>query len=157
MANVTRRKLLKRAGVGAAVVGAGSMVTAVTAGAAVNPSPETCIHAGGCFACGDQPHCGTCCSCVITVEGCCLCHEFVFCADAHPCHTSTQCPPGWACAHTCCFGGDPICVPQCTGNPHPPVCSRAAAAGATSAGGGVAAGGHHPEPEAPPHRGHGHQ
>ena len=152
---VSRRKLLKRAGVGAAVVGAGSMVTSSTAGAAAETEPHVCIHAGGCFACSGQPTCGNCCGCVITVEGCCFCHEAVFCGDATPCHTSSQCPPGFACALTCC-GGGPICVPRCFGNPHPPVCAGAAPAGATSMGGGAAKS-HHPEPEAPPHRGHGHQ
>jgi hypothetical protein len=161
--SVTRRSLLKRAGVGAAVVGAGSIVTATTAGAAAHPHAATCVHAGGCgpfLDCHSAPH--QCCGCVITVEGCCFCMENVFCAGLHACHTSTQCPPGWACATGGCLADPGFCVPPCgTGDPNHAPCSITAASGATwNGGGGQGGGGHHHEepaaPDPPPHRPHGH-
>ena len=113
---VTRGRLLKRAGIGAAALGAGSLVTAGTAGAAFPPSKE-CTTVGGCGVCSDpaQVTCGSGCGCVVTVEGCCHCHQGISCGNPHAiaCTKSSQCPPGWACARTCCNGFEPICVPHC--------------------------------------------
>jgi hypothetical protein len=109
---VSRGGLLKRAGVGAAALGAGSMLTASTASANA-PASRICATNGGCGQCANQVDCGPCCACVVTVEGCCFCHEFVFCDAGLACTSSAGCPPGWVCARTCCFGGDPICVPHC--------------------------------------------
>src|SRR5262245_23938324 len=108
---VSRRGLLKRAGVGAAAFGAGSMLTASTASANA-PASRVCVDAGGCGACDLQTQCSSCCTCVVTVEGCCFCHEPVFCDDNLACSSSAGCPPGWVCAETCC-GDQPICVPHC--------------------------------------------
>jgi hypothetical protein len=110
---VSRRGLLKRAGVGAAALGAGSMLTTSTASANA-PASRICLTAGGCGVCAGQADCDGCdCSCVVTVEGCCFCHQPVFCTGIPTCTSSAGCPPGWVCARTCCFGGDPICVPHC--------------------------------------------
>ena len=64
---VSRGRLLKRAGVGAAALGAGSMLTASTASAASTRS-TACVGIGGCAnercsapSCG-QP-CTVCCFC----------------------------------------------------------------------------------------------
>ena len=105
---VSRRRLLKRAGVGAAVLGAGSMLTASSAAAQGDP---TCIGAGGCGECTFQTTCGAGCGCVITVEGCCFCHQGISCGGATPCHHTSDCPLGWECAYTCC--GGTICIPPC--------------------------------------------
>ncbi len=71
---VTRGRLLKRAGAGAAI-GVGAMVTAGTASADLVPS-TSCIDAGGC---GSFQSCeGTCeCGCVVTVESKCICMQNV--------------------------------------------------------------------------------
>src|SRR5262245_10679114 len=105
---VTRGRLLKRAGVGAAALGAGSMLTASTASANA-PASTICATNGGCGQCANQVDCGAgsggcTCSCVITVEGCCFCHQPVFCSGIPTCTSSAGCPPGWVCARTCCFG-----------------------------------------------------
>jgi hypothetical protein len=145
---VSRRRLLKRAGVGAAVLGAGSLVTAGTASAAGN------CNAGECHACTHTPSCtdghhGTG-GCVPTTEGCCFCHEPSFCFCLPSCTASSQCPPGWACAMTCCGGF--LCVPP-LGETAP--CN--VAAGPMTMGGASHHGGHHSEPEVPDggHGGHG--
>ena len=155
--SVSRRKLLKRAGVGAAVVGTASMMTAESASA---QNWQHCMDAGGCgpfIDCADDPH--RCCGCVITVEGCCFCMENVYCAGLHACHTSTQCPPGWACATGGCQADPGFCVPPCgTGSPGHAPCNLAAASGATWKG-GAAAGHPHADDEVPaeaPSHGHGH-
>ncbi len=70
---VSRRRLLKRAGVGAAVLGAGSMVTAGTA------SAVGFCHDCGCGVCSGQVPCGPGHHgggwCIPTTEGCCFCHQ----------------------------------------------------------------------------------
>ncbi len=114
---VSRGRLLKRAGVGAAVLGAGSMVTAATASANASPS-LSCISVSGCGICATQGlgcEGNECCGCAITTEGCCFCIANVSCVGLPSCATSSkQCPPGWACAYTCCNGGaTPVCVPHC--------------------------------------------
>src|SRR5688500_3827933 len=160
MPSVSRRTLIKRAGVGAAVVGAGTMVTAASAQAAPGIN---CIHVGGCgpfIDCASDPH--DCCGCVVTVEGCCFCMENVFCEGLHACDHSGACPPGWACATGGCEADPGFCVPPCgTGRPGHAPCGidAGAASGATWTGGGAAT--HpHPHDEVPdeaPDKGHGHQ
>jgi hypothetical protein len=152
---VSRRRLLKRAGAGAAAVGAGSMITAATASAAFDPGFSTACAPQGCGECANQQACGTGCFCITTSSGCCFCHESSSCAELVACSTDADCHPGWACAYSCC--GGTLCLPHC-GSVILGVTLNATpnATGPTSSG-GVASGGHHPEPEAPPHRGHGHQ
>lgn len=119
---VTRGKLLKRAGVGAAMLGAGSMLTASTAGAGL-ATTKACVGAGGCGCFGGGgcvPIAGGsgCCYCFTNTEGCCIATENVFCAGLATCTSSSQCPPGWGCiANTGCGAG--VCAPHCGANsPH---------------------------------------
>jgi hypothetical protein len=140
---VTRGRLLKRAGVGAAALGAGSMLTASTAGASA-PASTSCINLGGCSqnivlsACG--PVCNAC-GCGITTEGCCFCWENVFCAGLPTCTASSQCPPGWNCvvvAASGCGGGS-FCLPHCGACNHHTPCSCATSPAASKAGGATIA------------------
>lgn len=113
---VSRKGLLTRAGAGAAVLGAGAMITATTAGAAAPHS--TACNANGCGAenqCGEYDSCmgHDCCACWVTTEGCCFCGQDYFCESTIPCTSSNQCPAGWACAITCCGA---TCVPPCGKN-----------------------------------------
>lgn len=117
---VSRARLLKRAGVGAAALGGASMLTAATA-SAVTPTATTpskaCIH-NGCGVCENLITCGDsgCCACFTTVEGCCFCAGDWFCDTALTCTSSHGCPPGWACVRSCCdeeFGYHTQCVPRC--------------------------------------------
>ena len=145
---VSRRRLLKRAGVGAALLGAGSMLTASSAAAQGDP---TCIRTGGCGECNFQTTCGEGCGCVITVEGCCFCHQGISCGGATQCHHSSDCPPGWECAYTCC--GGTICIPPCGFFD-----TALVEGGGAMSTSGAGAGAPEPEPEAPGggHGGHGH-
>lgn len=117
---VTRGRLLKRAGVGAAALGAGSMLTASTASANL-PTNKACIGSGGCGCangCVSFPGGSGCCFCFVNTEGCCIATEDVFCAGIPTCTSSAQCPPGWGCiANTGCGAG--VCAPHCGGSsPH---------------------------------------
>jgi hypothetical protein len=155
---VSRRRLLKRAGVGAAAVGAGSMLTAPSASAATAPSAVECIHSGGCGLCGTASECVEdpgCCLCWITTEGCCICGESSMCDPHRNGASSNDCPAGYACAHTCC---GTVCVPTCGTCDHFTECCNAGAshvAGVgTDRGAGASGGAHHEE--APTGGGHGH-
>ena len=158
---VSRRRLLKRAGVGAAVLGAGSMVSASAASA--QEGSTVCRDIGGCGAAALFPACdihgGNCCVCVVDQSGCCVCAENIFCVEANTCVNESDCPAGWTCWSNPNGCGHAICAPVCGTPSHitPPCLTGAAALGATAAGGGGAAS-HHPEPEAPDggHGGHQH-
>lgn len=116
-ARVSRKSLLKRAGVGAAALGGVSMATAATASADAAPS-KSCTVQG----CGSNNQCGEynnclghdCCYCWVTTEGCCFCGQDYFCNATISCTSSKGCPGGWACAFTCCGGSQ--CVPPCGKN-----------------------------------------
>jgi hypothetical protein len=112
--NVTRRKLLKRAGVGAAALGAGSLVTAGTASAAVGCHDCHCDHCPGVNGCGTHHGTGNG-ACFPTTTGDCFCGEgFTFCDDLPPCDTTHDCPPGWGCVLSCCsaiYGYGTLCIP----------------------------------------------
>jgi hypothetical protein len=107
---LSRKGLLKRAGVGAAALGAGSMLTASTASGSLHAS--TLCVTDGC-ALGRACPSGTpgCCFCNVNTEGGCVCVENVFCNGIPTCTSSSQCPPGWACTPACGQAG--ICAPHC--------------------------------------------
>jgi hypothetical protein len=132
---LSRRKLLKRAGVLSAALWAAPVLT----------SSASAGH-GGRHTCGQGQLCGgdpcfnqsTCrppdgsCSCVQRTQPggfVCFCHEFQFCDQLTPCDQGADCPPGWACAATCC--GGLLCVPPCGTNEQLGI---AAGAGRTTAG-----------------------
>lgn len=108
---VSRRRLLKRAGIGAAAVGAGSMITASGASAAYADEFSTACIPDGCGECETQQACGDGCFCIIDVEGRCFCHEPSSCGSLTPCSSNSDCHPGWACAFSCC--GGTLCLPHC--------------------------------------------
>lgn len=124
---VTRGRLLKRAGVGAAALGAGSMLTASTAGASFSSIFSTaCIAVGGCSTTPFVDGCdsGCQCGCVVTPEGCCFCAENWFC-NTPACTKSSQCPPGWGCGYSPNCGGF-VCAPHCGSCNHHTVCCNTA-------------------------------
>ena len=150
--SVTRRKLLKRAGVGAAALGAGSLVTAGTASAIGHCHDCACDHCPSQSGC--DPHFPSS-ACFPTTEGCCFCGEGnVLCASLSACDTTGDCPPGWACTLSCCsavFEYGPLCIP-------PPGVFPDAGAGAADGPRAAQAAGAAQGPGAEaPSGGHGHQ
>ena len=150
--SVTRRKLLKRAGVGAAALGAGSLVTAGTASAIGHCHDCACDHCPSQSGC--DPHVPSS-ACFPTTEGCCYCGEGnVLCDSLPACDVTHDCPPGWACTLSCCsafFGYGPLCIPP------PGVFPDAGAGAADGPRAAQAAGAAQGPDAAAPGGGHGHQ
>src|SRR5262245_34004814 len=107
----TRRKILKRAGIGAAAAWSVPLVLSRSASAA--PGGGSCaasaIAAGATHFCVTCPACdnscgtspaGACC-CFTDVTGCCFCGVSSSCGTT-ACSSNNQCPPGYRCAYTCC-------------------------------------------------------
>jgi hypothetical protein len=133
---VSRGKLLKGAVLGGgAVYAAPFMTSAALAGpedghprcnAVPGQDPKKC----GPDPCGDQTICrgeipdGSFCTCVPRFPGTgnehggggCFCHEAQLCAGLTACESTDDCPPGWACATSCCPGGA-FCLPPCGTSP----------------------------------------
>ena len=116
---VSRGGLLKKAGAGALVLGAGSMLT--SSAYAATPALDVCTaqavatDVAACGQCATQTACGAGCGCVPTTQGCCFCHQGISCAGATPCRFNNNCPAGWKCAAATCCGPIQICVPPCGG------------------------------------------
>jgi hypothetical protein len=130
---VSRKKLLKRAGAGAAVLWAVPALTSVAH--ASHGGRHTCgkgFQCGG-DQCSGQTACrppdnvggrGIGCFCAQTQGGRCHCYDNDFCVNRQACTRNADCPSGQRCLNTCC--GVPLCWDDCG------VVSDAAAARATS-------------------------
>jgi hypothetical protein len=133
VAQISRRQLLKRAGVGAAAVWAAPFLTS-TAAASVDRKvkcapgqkcPSLCgvdaCPGGNCFCYPTKSKDGT------TGKGCaCACN--ISCSASPACTKNKDCPAGWTCTINCCqaFPGK-SCVPNCgSGDPN---CLAAGASG----------------------------
>jgi hypothetical protein len=127
---VTRKKLLKRAGVGALALGALPMIGASPAWAQPRNRCLEGSRAGsgtGCVnACsaGSNDCFSTCsadgaCYCAIQTNGCCVCIDFSdpsYSCSSTTCSKNGDCPRGYACIDAACCGGTGpgICVKKCT-------------------------------------------
>ena len=134
---VTRKKLLKRAGVGALAVWTLPMVGASPAWAQAarenrcleqaRARGRACQHA--CQELSDVCSADGCCGCVVLTNGCCECIDFcqiLGCAEGLPCAKNRDCPRGTRCIDAFCCGGAPgRCLP---------ICRRPAGAGAARGG-----------------------
>lgn len=132
---ISRRRMLKRIGAGAAIAWSAPVLTSFRAPAfAVSPVCQGC---GG--VCGTPP----CpppldiCICLSDENGVFHCGGNFFCAGATTCATSADCVtakgPGWFCQADGCFGscGSGVCVPPC--GTCPTVGTGRAATGRTNA------------------------
>jgi hypothetical protein len=132
---LSRRKLLKRAGVVGAGLWALPMMT--SSASAGHGGRHTCGTGQQCAGdpCANQTICrppDSSCSCVQRTDPSgfvCFCHEAQFCSGLTPCAHGADCPPGWACAASCCAGLN--CLPPCGTNE---VFGLAAGGGRTSIG-----------------------
>jgi len=119
--SISRRRMLKRIGTGAAIAWSAPILTSLrTPAFAQYPrcSPATCD--GNCDDGFQQ--CGSCdielpaeCVCDVSTENDCSCFcGGVFCDSLTPCTSSAQCTGGQRCfVGTCCGGG--VCIPPCDG------------------------------------------
>jgi len=113
---ISRRRMLKRIGAGAAVAWSAPVLTSLASPAfAQTPTcSEPCD-----FVCGDEARqCGPSdceldfCLCEQTTENTCLCAQDAFCDQLRPCETSADCINGGSCVlDTCCGGG--VCIRDC--------------------------------------------
>jgi len=119
---ISRRKLLKRAGVGAAAVWSVPFLASPASAdvgieslrqRCTDPTP-TCNSTCGAVGCGSKN--GKACFCypgakgANTGSGCCECAGNTFCSQSPPCTSNANCPRGWKCTFNCC--GE-TCVPPC--------------------------------------------
>jgi hypothetical protein len=114
---ISRRRLLKRLGLGTAVVTLTPVVTSLGGEAFAGTCPpceEPCDWVCG----GTLQQCGSGCGplgaayCSRDTDGRCFCWEDSFCSEITDCVGNADCPPGYACIpNTCC--GTPKCFPAC--------------------------------------------
>jgi len=120
---ITRRRLIKRLGVGTAVAWLTPVVTSL--GSRAEAGCCQCVE-GGCscdWTCGGTLYqCGVGCGpfsaayCSRDVDQNCFCWEDSYCAQSSDCTVNADCPPGYACIpNTCC--GTPKCLPGCGSGP----------------------------------------
>jgi hypothetical protein len=118
---ISRRRMLKRIGAGAAVAWSAPILTSIRSPAFAQGSPTECGVPGiDCFTCdireldcNGDPLCG----CVPTQESDCFCIAPQSCAGLQPCNSSSECPAGTRCANSCC--GEPLCLVGCGGGQKP--------------------------------------
>jgi hypothetical protein len=123
---LTRKKVLKRAGVVGVAAWSAPLVFASSASAA-NPKAR-CIAATEANQCACSSSCvgltALCsadgnCYCTIDVKGCCACinvFDGTFDCASTPCNKINDCPRGFTCVNApcCANGAKGICVKNCT-------------------------------------------
>jgi hypothetical protein len=118
---ISRRRMLKRIGAGAAIAWSAPVLTSLRVPAFAQATSPACPTCGtGCQ--GQGPACGTSgpldsCLCNAAVTGGdCFCYEAHFCGTLgdDACVTQADCDqPGWVCVVTCC---GTVCRPPCGSN-----------------------------------------
>ena len=115
---ISRRRMLKRVGAGAAIAWSAPILSSLRTPAFAQ-YPTRCTTCGGCGAleqCGVGAG-GLLCFCVETEGSGCFCSNDFLCSEVPLCPggTDSECPPGWACqvgpGAGCC--GPNHCVPPC--------------------------------------------
>jgi hypothetical protein len=111
---VSRRRMLKRIGTGAAVAWLTPIVTSL--GSRAEAACTECIEPNCSWTCGGNlVQCGQGgidgCFCSKDVDGNCWCWPDSFCSEVQVCAVNSDCPPGYACIPTCC--ATPTCLPAC--------------------------------------------
>jgi hypothetical protein len=130
---LSRRGLLKGAGVGAAVIWSAPTIMSVgaIASASVNPGPSDC-PIGQDWTCGDTvtqcsgtpapiPNCGLpsdfICICDVDTEGRTFCWNNYCCANTIECSSSSDCSGEQRCVSSCCPSSTTFtCAPPCGAN-----------------------------------------
>jgi hypothetical protein len=120
-AGISRRQLIARAGIGAAIVWTTPVLTSlrVPAGAAGTPEPPPPPEPGCEEPCAASNPCGVDPPCPCNETGDCLSAQTVTgdceCVQPEcftPCGPGNSCDPGFVCIDACC--PEPFCVPLCS-------------------------------------------
>jgi hypothetical protein len=108
---ISRRRMLKRIGAGAAVAWTAPIITSLRSPAFAQGSPICDCNSDPCFnECGPP---GGGCLCAKAIEGGCDCF-IPDCGSFEPCGASSDCGAGRRCVLECC--GDPVCATLCSGS-----------------------------------------
>jgi len=132
---ISRRTVIKRAG----VVGAVAWTAPVLSSLGAKAFAGTPVECAGCDPqepCTGQTPCGDTCTCLAEEgTGACFCHEISSCSALQTCSGPGQCPRGFVCARSCCdnFGFPPLCIPNCA-NPDAVAVRAVRGQGMTTAG-----------------------
>jgi hypothetical protein len=115
---ISRRRMLKRIGAGAAIAWSAPVLSSVRTPAlaqyacAAFPCGAACPNEPGALFCDPDGPEGTACACVPTVEGTCACIRTNFVTvPPGACSASSQCGSGSVCVNDGCFGD--FCQPLC--------------------------------------------
>jgi hypothetical protein len=119
---ISRRRMLKRIGAGAAIAWSVPVLSSVRTPAFAQSPGFPCHTCDPNQPCGPRDPCGPSglCACLALVNGPCQCGDFPsdFCADYPPCDSDADCPAGQRCYETCC--PTDICRGPCTGSSRKP-------------------------------------
>lgn len=127
---VSRRKVIKRAAAGAAVVWATPVLTSMATPAHAAGTPKPCGTCGDDLCgtvsepCGESSFPGIPCLCAQKTDRTCACFQPV-CDVGDACGNDSHCPPGFACVNPGCCGST-ICAPLCGTAIQPPPGGRRA-------------------------------
>jgi hypothetical protein len=117
---ISRRKMLKRIGAGAAVAWSAPILTSLgTPAFAASPA---CGPTCDVYACNSlNPICGASgpnglCICSKATDGTCFCWADDLCSNRTPCGPGGACPAGQKCVSNCCdqTGGPLVCWDPCS-------------------------------------------
>jgi hypothetical protein len=131
---ISRRRMLKRIGAGAAVAWSAPVLTSLSTPAFAQypplcPAPCAACFDGSADPCGTDSVRGGTCLCSRTTEGNCVCTANDACDEWGLCTTSADCPSGFLCKPVQCRGcsttaGEMDCTRPC-GAPLPARAERA--------------------------------
>jgi hypothetical protein len=117
---ISRRRMLKRIGAGAAVAWSAPILTSLQTPAFAQQRYCTQCAGDFCFGqtvCGTTPPLGCPCAQPVGEEGTgvCFCYQDDFCANRTLCASSADCPAGETCVHSCCDAavGSAVCFAPC--------------------------------------------
>lgn len=104
---ISRRRMLKRIGAGAAVAWSAPVLTSLRTPAFAQASPTCTSPCAACFdssaaECGTDPVRGGVCLCSASIEGDCVCGSDDTCDEWGLCKSSSDCAPDFVCKPVAC-------------------------------------------------------
>jgi len=115
---ISRRRMLKRIGAGAAVAWSAPILTSIRTPAFAQPAPEACDPGAPCdlnTPCNVAIPChngNPLCNCwVLQDRSACHCGDLDACSNHQPCGSNADCPYGQLCVENCC---GTLCYAPCS-------------------------------------------